>query len=424
MKTEFNHVLFDLWRDLQQPDILWQIGTLLLCLVLAWLVNHLIRLPHVESGAWKLGVDGLKRILFPLVALLLVLIARPILAQWHHVNLLHIAVPLLASMALVRVLFYALRQVLAPGSLLAGFERVVATLVWGVVALHIVGALPAVMEFLEETSFALGKQKVSVLLILQAVFWVMLTLLAALWAASTIEARLMRADTLHSNLKVVFARLSRALLVLLAVLIALPMVGIDLTVLSVFGGALGVGLGFGLQKIASNYVSGFIILLDRSTRIGDYITVDNFYGQVMDITTRYVVLRAADGLEAIVPNEQLITATVISNTHSDRRMRLAIQIQVGYDVDVERALVILCDVAAAHERVLAEPAPMGMLLSFADSGINLELGFWIGDPESGKNNVRSEISREVLLAFRRENIEIPFPRRDIRIISDTPPAAP
>jgi len=422
MNTEFNHVLLDLWRDLQQPEILWQIGTLTACLVLAWLVSHLIRLPRVEQGgAWKLGVDGLKRLLFPLVALLLVLIVRPILAQWHHVNLLHVAVPLLGSMALIRVLFYALRQVLAPGSLLAGFERLTATLVWGVVALHIVGALPAVREFLAETSISVGMQKVSLLLVLQAVFWVLLTLLAALWAASTIESRLMRADTLHTNLKVVFARLSRALLVLLAVLIALPMVGIDLTVLSVFGGALGVGLGFGLQKIASNYVSGFIILLDRSTRIGDYISVNNFYGRVKDITTRYVVLRGGDGLEAIVPNEQLITATVVSNTYSDSRVRLAIQVQVGYDVDVERALVILRDVAAGHERVLDQPAPSALLLNFADSGINLELGFWIGDPESGKKNVRSEISREVLLAFRRENIEIPFPRRDIRIISENPP---
>ena len=417
MNAELNHVLLDLWRDLQQPDILWQAGALLLCLALAWQVNHLIRLPHVQqSGAWKLGVDGLKRILFPVLALLLVMIARPILAHWHHVNLLHVAVPLLGSMALVRVLFYALGQVLTPGSVLAGFERFIAALVWGVVALHIIGVLPAVMAFLDEAGFSVGKQKVSVLLVLQAAFWVMLTLLAALWAASAVEARLMRADTLHSSLKVVFARLSRALLVLLAVLIVLPVVGIDLTVLSIFGGALGVGLGFGLQKIASNYVSGFIILLDRSTRIGDYITVDNFYGRVKDITTRYVVLRGGDGREAIVPNEQLITAVVISNTHSDRRLKLTIQIRVGYGVDVERALVILCDVAKAHERVLTEPDPTALLLDFADSGINLELGFWIDDPESGKNNVRSEISRELLLAFRREKIEIPFPRRDIRII--------
>lgn len=425
MNTELNHVLFDLWRDLQQPDILWQVGTLLLCLALAWQLNQLIRLPHVQqSGAWKLGVDGLKRILFPVVALLLVLIARPILAHWHHVNVLHVAVPLLGSMALIRVLFYALRQALKPGSVLAGFERVVATLVWALVALHVIGVLPAVMEFLEAASFTFGKQKVSVLLVLQAAFWVMLTLLAALWVASAIEARLMRADTLHGSLKVVFARLSRALLVLLAVLIVLPLVGIDLTVLSVFGGALGVGLGFGLQKIASNYVSGFIILLDRSTRIGDYITVDNFYGRVRDITTRYVVLRGGDGREIIVPNEQLITSTVISDTHSDSQLRLAIQIQVGYDVDVERALAVLCEVARAHERVMKEPAPTAQLLNFADSGINLELGFWIDDPESGKNNVRSEISREILLAFRREGIEIPFPRRDIRIISSNPPEAP
>ena len=420
MNGEYNNILLNLWRDAQRPEFAWQAGVLVLCLGVAWLMNRSLHLSaHEHSGMWKLGVGGLKRVLFPLLALILVLVARPILAHWHHVNLLHIAVPLLSSMALVRVLFYALRQVIPSGSVLMGFERMVATLVWGVVALHIIGVLPDIIDFLEAVSFAVGKQKISLWLVLQATFWVLVTLLAALWAASAVEIRLMRAEGLDSSLRVVFARLSKALLVLLAVLVVLPLLGIDLTVLSVFGGALGVGLGFGLQKIASNYVCGFIILLDHSIRMDDYISVDDFYGKVVGITTRYVVLRNPDGREALVPNELLVASKVISHTHTDRRLRLAVQIQVAYDTDIDRALEVLKEVARAHDRVLSTPAPSAFLLDFAESGINLEVGFWIDDPESGKKNVRSDICREILLAFRRENMEIPFPHRDIRIVSDT-----
>jgi small-conductance mechanosensitive channel len=333
------------------------------------------------------------------------------------VNLLHLAVPLLGSLALIRVLVYALRHVLPDGSFLSGSERVVAGLVWGALALHILGFLTDVVAFLEGVSFSVGKQRLSLLLVLQALFLVLATILAALWAASAIESRLMRSQTLDTSLRVVFARVSRALLILVAILVVLPLVGIDLTVLSVFGGALGVGLGFGLQKIASNYVSGFIILLDRSIRIDDYVSVGDFYGKVIGITTRYVVLRNPDGREAIVPNEQLIAGTVISHTHTDRNLRLAIQVQVGYGTDVDHVLDVLKQVARAHERVLDSPAPAALLLDFAESGINLEVGFWINDPESGRKNVRSDISREILRALRRENIEIPYPRREIRIVS-------
>ena len=164
-------------------------------------------------------------------------------------------------------------------------------------------------------------------------------------------------------------------------------------------------------------MSGFIILLDRSIRLGDFVTINDFYGQVKNITTRYVVVRGLDGREAIVPNEILITSMVISNTHSDRKMRLSVQIQVAYDTDVEHALEVLRQCARDNPRVLADPKPSALLKKFADSGIDLELGFWIGDLEAGRLNIVSDISREVLRAFRLQGIEIPFPHRDIRIIS-------
>jgi small-conductance mechanosensitive channel len=205
--------------------------------------------------------------------------------------------------------------------------------------------------------------------------------------------------------------------VLLAVLISLPLVGIDLTALSVFGGALGVGIGFGLQKIAASYVSGFIILLDRSIRLGNVITVDKYNGEVTRITTRYTVLRAPTGVEAIVPNEVLVGSVVQNETYTNSRVRHAVTVQVGYGSDVERAMALMVEMAQAQSRVLADPAPKAFLVRFADSGVDLELGFWIEDPEAGVQGIKSDINLAIWHAFRREGIEIPYPQREVRLLN-------
>ena len=333
-----------------------------------------------------------------------------------EVDLLRLFVPLLVSLLLVRIFFYLLRHVFAQGSVVRTFERTIAVLVWGALVLHVSGLLPEVIDYLDDIAFHLGKQKLTLWQLFEGMFWVVITLLAALWLSGAIEARLMRADSMHSSLRVVFARLARSLLVVLAVLIVLPLVGIDLTVLSVFGGAVGVGLGFGLQKIASNYVSGFIILLDRSIRIGDLITADKFYGEVKNITTRYVVVHGLDGREAIIPNEMLITTTVLNHSYSNRQVALTIQVQVGYKGDPERAMRLMEEAARKHPRVLADPPPKAFLARFADSGIELELGVWIGDPEIGTLGIRSELNLAIWRAFQEAGIEIPYPQREVRIL--------
>jgi small-conductance mechanosensitive channel len=420
------NLVYEAWIDLQHPEVVWQIGALVLALALSWLVNRLARFDRVEaSGVWKFGVGGLKRILAPVVALLIVVIAREVLRRHVlvRVDLLHLAVPLLGSLALVRVFFYALRHVFPPGSVLDRLERGLAAVVWLVFALYIVGALPTVIAALDEAGMTFGKQRVSAWLVLQAAFWTFLTLLAALWSGSAIEARLMRSDTLHHSLRVALSRVSKALLVLVALLVVLPLVGIDITVLSVFGGALGVGLGFGLQKVAGNYVSGFVVLLERSIRVGDMITADNFYGKVRDITSRYTLVQALDGREAIIPNETLIVTTVVNHTHTDRNTRIGCPVSVAYGTDLERAMSILNGVAAAHPRVLREPEPGALVLRFGESGIDMELGFWIGDPDAGTSGVRSDINAAIWRAFRDAGIEIPYPRRVIEITGENPRAS-
>jgi len=169
-----------------------------------------------------------------------------------------------------------------------------------------------------------------------------------------------------------------------------------------------------LQKIASNYVSGFIILLDRSIRIGDVITTDQFNGVVKNITSRYVVVKAGDGREAIIPNETLITQTVQNHTHSDSLVRVTVQVQVGYDSDVEQALSLLVSLAREHPRLLGDPPPAAWVVRMADSGIDLELGAWLDDPQFGMQVIRSDLYRAIIKAFREQGIDIPYPQRVVR----------
>ena len=217
------------------------------------------------------------------------------------------------------------------------------------------------------------------------------------------------------------AKFIRAVLIVVAVLIALEQIGFDLTLLTVFGGALGVGIGLGLQKLASNYIAGFTILLDRSIRIGDLVTVDGRTGVVSNATSRYVVVRSGDGVEAIVPNETVVTTTVLNHSYTSPQIRIAVQVQVAYDSDVEKALGLLTEIALREPRVLRDAqAPKSFLVNFGDSGITLELGVWINDPHVGQLDLKSSLNRAILKEFGANGIQIPFPQREIRIVGAIP----
>lgn len=414
---EIHNLFLELLNDLGQTGMLWQIAALIFSLTLAWLATRLIRkqIP-AQEGAWKLGMGGVERIIFPLTALLLVIVAKTLLNHWWSISVLNLAVPLLLSLALVRLAVYMLRHIFVPGGWLHASERFIAIMIWSGVALHITGFLPEILDVLEEFSFHIGKQKISLLMILSALLSIAVTLLIAMWLASAVEKRLMAADRLDMSLRVVMVKFIRAVLLLLGILVALPIAGIDITVLSVFGGALGVGIGFGLQKIASNYVSGFIILLDRSIRIGDLVTVDSRYGSVSAITSRYVVIRGMDGTEAIIPNETLITSTVLNHSYTNHELRINIPVQVSYDSPLEQAMAIMLEVARKHPRVMQENEPRVFLKTFADNGIELELSLWIRDPEEGQQNLRSEINLDIWRRFQQESIEIPYPQRVVKLL--------
>lgn len=425
---QFAALLTNVWESLQSTDMMGQLAVLLISLVVAWLVErataHRFASDAHEHAARRFGRSGLKRLVFPLVALVIVFAARAVLQKYQSVHLLNLAVPLLTSFALIRLVVMAVRQAVGRSSWIANFERVFATLAWGVVALHIVGWLPTFVAALEEVSFTIGSQKLSLWTLMQGCAMVILTLLVALWVAGVLERRLLAAAGMDDSVRLVLMRIAKALLIVVAVLIALPMVGIDLTTLSVFGGALGVGLGFGLQKIAANYVSGFIILLDRSLRIGNLITVGAERGVVTQINTRYTVLRAPGGVESLVPNETLVGSVVQNETFSDTRVAIPINFQVSYASDLEKAMALLIEAAGTHERVLADPEPKAFVVAFGESGIDLRLVIWIGDPQEGSLGIISHINLDVWRRFRKEGIEIPYPQREVRLLPGIVPEAP
>jgi small-conductance mechanosensitive channel len=418
--SDVSRLLLDLWKELHEVQVLWQLTVLGAGLALAWSANRLVE-PRLasENRALHFTLGGLKRLQFPLTALAVVLIGRAVLKHWHSVNLLNIAVPLLTALAIVRIVVYALRRVFSPGGWVRSSERFISWTVWLGFAVYITGLAPDLIGFLDDVGFRIGKDRVSLLLILQAALVVSVTLLSALWLGSALESRLMRADTLDMNLRVMFSKVTRALLAVAALLIALPAVGLDLTLLSVFGGALGVGLGFGLQKIASNYVSGFIILMDRSVSLGDMISVDRFTGQISKMTARYVVLRSLDGTETLVPNETLVTSPVVNNSYSDPRVRAVVMAQIDYRADLDAALRVMEEAAMRQARVLREPGPAALVRQLGENGIDLELGFWIEDPQLGLGNLRSDLLRDILRGFNANGIQLPPPPREVRVSAET-----
>ena len=421
MSSSTHNLLIDFFSDLEQTAILWQIALLALSLILAWGINHLL-LGRLSKSEWvsKIGLGGISRIAFPLVALLIVLIGRAVLKNWHSINILNIVVPLLSALMLIRLVVYIIRQVFVSSSWLQSSEQFIAMIIWVGFALYLTGYLPEVIDAMDHFGFHVGKQRISLLLVLSGILSIFVTMLVAMWLGKTFEHKVMATENLDMNLRVVLSKLIRACLVVVGVLIALPLAGIDITVLSVFGGALGVGIGFGLQKIASNYVSGFIILLDRSIHPGDVLTVDGRFGKVSQLTTRYVVLENNDGTEAIIPNEILITSTVINHSFTNRQIRVGITIQISYQSDLHLAMEIMKQAAENQPRVLADPETKVYLKSFSDNGIDLEMGVWISDPEEGQLNLRSDINMEIWRKFQASGIEIPYPQRDVRIISGKP----
>ena len=397
-----------------------QVGIVVAGIGLAWLVSQRVCGRVTVSERWKFGKGEFQRVVFPFFALVFVWAAKLVMERFTQpVALLEIMVSLLGAFLAIRVAVYILGHVLPPGATLRLAVRIIAWIAWIAVALHITGLLPEVLHALDDIGFTLGKQKtrVTLLLILQALAAIAVTMTVAMWLARVAGGRILAAKNVEMSTRVVIVKIVNTVAVVIAIMVALPMAGIDITALSVFGGALGVGLGFGLQKVAASYVSGFIVLVERSLRIGDVITVENRRGVVQAIESRYTVLKAGDGTETIIPNETLITKDVIHHTYTDPKVATVLPVTVSYETDAEHACRVLAEVGRRNARVIGDPEPHARVVALGDNGVQMELTVWISDPERGEAELRSELLKDVLRTFKTEGIEIPYPRREIRVIA-------
>jgi small-conductance mechanosensitive channel len=403
--------LLQLGQDLLTPTSLAELGIFFACLLLAWLIVRLMRGPEPVKGSIWFGRSIVDGVLFPVLALVLVLVARRLLEDLLPMAVFRLVVPILVSLLLVRVTVRVLRAAYPESRLMRIFERSLSWVVWLGMVLWVVGVLPVMLDELDHVRWTLGGSEISLRNLLEGVVSVVLVMVLALWVSAAVEARLLRGAGANLSLRKMASNTVRALLLFLGLIFALTAAGIDLTALGVLGGAIGVGIGLGLQKLASNYVSGFVILAERSVRIGDVVRVDGFEGRVTDINTRYTVVRSLAGKESIVPNEMFITQRIENSSLADRDVLQQTVVQVPYGTDVEPLMAALAETVGQVARVLATPAPSVRLTQFAADGLELTLFFWIGDPENGTANVRSEVNLAILRLLNAQGVEIPFPQR-------------
>ena len=417
--------LQDLLLGLTRPAALVELAVLVACLVLAGLLVYGLRRSlgpeHSEGSIWfgRRIVDG---VLFPVLALALAYAAKLLVAGTVKATVFKLAVPILVSLVLIRVSVRVLSASFPDSRWMRVIERSISWLAWLAVALWVIGVLPIVLDAMDEVSWRLGSSRISLRTALEGLLSAGLVLVLVLWVSAAIEKRLLRGSGDDLSIRKIAANLVRVVLLFVGLLVALSAVGIDLTALSVLGGALGVGLGFGLQKIAANYVSGFVILAERSLRIGDMVKIDTFEGRITDIRTRYTVVRSLAGREAIVPNEMLITQRVENASLADPRVSLNTVVQVAYGSDVRALQGKLVEAVGRVNRVLADPGPAVNLSNFAADGLELTISFWIRDPENGQGNVRSDVNLVVLELLNAEGVDIPYPQRVVHGLPETAPS--
>ncbi|MBX3620768.1 MAG: mechanosensitive ion channel [Rhizobacter sp.] len=403
--------LQELLHNLTGQGALTEGAVLLGCLGISWLACALLRrLLHIQ-GEVLFGRKLFDGVLFPVLALVLALLARQALLGVVKVAVFKLAIPILTSLVVIRLTVRVLSAAFPGNSLVRAIERTVSWLAWIVVVLWVTGVMPAVLEELDSVRWKVGAAQISLRNVIEGSFTAGVVMMLALWLSAAVERKIIRGTGDDLSMRKMVANIVRAVLLFIGLLFAMSAVGIDLTALSVLGGAVGVGLGFGLQKIAANYVSGFVILAERSLRIGDMVKVDNFEGRITDIRTRYTVIRALNGREAIVPNELLITQRVENASLADPRVLITSTVQVAYGTDVRALQPKLMAAIKAVPRVIDDPAPAVHLSAFAADGMDLTLLFWICDPENGQGQLKSDVNLAVLAVLDAEGIEIPFPQR-------------
>jgi small-conductance mechanosensitive channel len=414
--------LSDLLATLTHPSALMEAGVLLGCLLLSWALVRLMRRGlTLDHSIWfgERIVDG---VLFPVIALTLAYAARLALAGSIKVAVFKLAIPVLMSLVVIRLSVRVLGSAFPQAGWVRVLERSISWLAWGAVILWVTGVLPFLLDAMDEVQWKLGASHITLRNVVEGTLTAGLVMVLALWVSAAIERQLLRSATGDDlSIRKMAANLVRALLLFVGLLLALSAVGIDLTALGVLGGALGVGLGFGLQKIAANYVSGFVILAERSLRIGDMVKVDQFQGRIADIRTRYTVLRAGNGREAIVPNEMLITQRVENSSLADNKVQQQLSVPVAFGSDVRALQARLQSALAAVPGVQAQPAVAVLLQDIGPDGLVLQINYWVDESDPGNGVVRSEANLAVIDTLNALGVAIAVPQRQLQRQLQRPP---
>ena len=407
-------------------DSLWQLGIIITALLIAWRLNNqwktylTTRLGQKEQqGLSRFILRGSGYVIFPIITLFIVYIGAIVLPFFSITTaILNILIPLLLSLAVIRISVYSLRRAFTKTQNLRAWEGFISISIWCLVALHLLGWLPEILAALDRSAISFGDNRISILSVFKFIIIVGIYIVVARWLAVLIEQRAKQSKSISSSMRVGLSKFANVALYSVAIIVALNSVGIDLTSLAVFGGAIGVGLGFGLQRIASTCISGFSLVFDRSIKPGDVISIGDRFGWVVALHARYIVVKDRDGVETLIPNENIITSEVTNWSYSDKHVRVKIPVQVSYQDDVEQAMKLMLDSCNVSKRVLMKPEPVVRLVAFEDSGIKLELRLWLDDPEEGVGSVKSDINLAIWKAFKANEITIPFPQRDVHILNN------
>jgi len=424
-----------LFEQLTTPEVMFEALALLMAVLLAtalayYLKNRLRPLAARDDlPRWPKRFVIAGMVLAPaLICLLLILGLRAAFAAFQlHTGLIDVALDLVTVLVLVRFGVHALSVSLGPNSWIRDWELRITFLLWAVISAQVLGWFSGIERTLDGIDLLPGKATFSLWALLKGIVVIVGFLIVTSLIARTIERRVMKLEGLAISTRIGISKFSTFLLVGLGVLLGVNASGVDLTVLGLFTGAIGLGLGFGLQAIASNFVSGFVLLLDKSIKPGDVISftgttgtsTENF-GWVQELRGRYIVVRDRDGVETLVPNQNLITNSVINWSYSDQRVRIRLPVHISFHDDPEVALQVLIDAAAHHPRILKDPGPVSRLMSFENYGMRVEVRFWIRDPMNGVNNVRSDVNREIWRLFKKNGITIPVQQHDVRLIQREP----
>lgn len=400
--SDYGITLVEFFQALFQTKHLWQMPVIFASLIIAFGASAVM----AKQTFGNRFQEDLRGIVFALVATVTLDLFSRFFSQGRPAPIVHMALALTLTLGLARIGVYVLKHLFTMSQRMLSLQTVFVRLVWLGFALHITGLLLPLLDILRDITFPVAGNTVSLLQVLQAILVFSIMIALALWLGTAIERKVMRTETLDGNAKAIAVKLLRGLVLFFAVIVTLPMVGIDSTFLSVLGGTLGVGLGFGLQKIASNYVSGFIILADRSVRLGDTITIDGKQGEVLKLEARCTTLKGGDGTLYVLPNETFMTQSLINHTQGGVGLYRSTKLQVIYGSDFTQVKSLTEEVAKRQPQIMQKPEPTLHLTQLGSHGLELMLEYWISDAKAPENVIRSQLLSEIYSALREAGIEM------------------